>query len=133
MSNVQRLFLHGVILIFVFSEANESANMDTSDWLSYSNTENNFTFKYPKDWEVIDEGVYKTAYGLTLQKIGKSENSDHWIRINSPQFTEEDGKCITVDAQQICTYSKDMNILNIFKKVSDSFKFKHQQLDQNKK
>lgn len=116
------------------SKAKETNNTDVADWLSYSNSENNFTFKYPKDWEVIDEGFYKTAYGLTLQKIGKSVNSDNWIRINSPQFTEEgEGKCMAVDAQKICTYSKDVNILNIFQKVSASFKLRHQQIVQNKK
>ena len=97
---------------------------DTDIWLSYSNDENKFTFKYPREWEVIDEGFYKTAYALTIKKTGGDEDSDNWIRINSPQFQAEDGKCIECNNQFICTYSKDANVIAIFKRVAASFRRK---------
>jgi len=132
MISQRRSYIHGLILIYflVFVVCGSGTartigdDSDTVNWQSYSNAENKFTFKYPKDWEVIDEGFYKTAFGLTIQKIGGSEDSDKWIRINSPQFQEEDGKCIEVDKQLICTYSNDANVQEIFKRVAASFKLK---------
>lgn len=126
----RRSHLSGLILVYflVFAVCGSAAaskngdDADTANWLRYSNAENKFTFKYPEGWEVIDEGFYKTAFGLTIQKIGESEDSDNWIRINSPQFQEEDGKCLEVDQQLICTYSNDANVLDIFKRVAASFK-----------
>ena len=103
---------------------------DLSTWRDYSNTESGFTFKYPKDWEAVDEGFYKTAYGVTLQKTGGGEDSNNWIRINSPQFMEQDGTCLEADRQRICTYSKDPDVLNIFEEVAASFKLNRGQ--QNK-
>ena len=132
MISQRRSYVYGLILIYyiVFVVSGSATarkigdDSDTANWQSYSNTENKFTFKYPKDWEVIDEGFYKTAYGITIRKLSGSEDSDNWIRINSPQFQEEDGKCIEVNKQLICTYSKDADVLYIFKRVVASFKHK---------
>jgi hypothetical protein len=132
MNSQRRSYILGLILIYFLvsavcgsAEASKIGDdIDTANWQSYSNAESKFSFKYPKDWEVIDEGFYKTSFGLTIQRIGGSEDSDNWIRINSPQFQEEDGKCIEVDKQFICTYSKDANVLDIFKRVAASFKLK---------
>ena len=129
---LRRSFMPGLIMIFFLvsvvcgyaAERKIVADADTANWHSYSGAESNFIFKYPKNWEVIDDGFYKTAYALTIQKIGGDEDSDNWIRINAPQFQEEDGTCIVVDTQQICTYSKDAEVLNIFKKIAASFKLK---------
>ncbi|HDR16204.1 MAG TPA: hypothetical protein ENN79_12100 [Desulfobacteraceae bacterium] len=96
-------------------------NADIIKWNMYTNEENHFFFEYPKDWEVIDNGLYKTHYGLTIQRIGKCDDSDDWIRINSPQFTVKDGKCITINDQHICTYSNDASVLDIFDKIAASF------------
>ncbi len=119
-------YIYGLILacllafiIFVFTTTNIN---DDAYWQSYFNAQNNFAFKYPKDWEITDDGFYKTAYVITLQKIGESENSNDWIRINSPQFQEEYGKCIEVNSQKICTYSSDADVLEIFDRLVASFK-----------
>lgn len=101
-------------------------NTDVPAWNWYANEENHFSFAYPKDWEVIDEGFYKTHYGLTIQRIGRHEDADNCIRINSPQFSVEDGRCITVDDQQICTYSKDAAVIDIFRKITAGFSFEQE-------
>jgi hypothetical protein len=93
----------------------------TSGWNSYADDVNHFRFSYPKDWEVIDEGFYKTHYGLTIQRIGREEDSNNWIRINSPQFSVEDGRCCEVDEQQICTYSQNATVIEIFENIVASF------------
>lgn len=128
----KRAYVHGCILMYFivfvicgYATAREIGDdADTANWQSYSNAENKFSFKYPKDWEVIDDGFYKTAFGLTIQKIGGSEDSDNWIRINSPQFQEEDGTCTEVNKQFICTYSHDADVLSIFKRIAASFQLK---------
>jgi len=117
-----------VCLFLVFAVFGSTIEIKAGDdtnaqgWQTYSDAENKFIFKYPKGWEVIDEGFYKTVYGLTIQKTSEKENSDNWIRINSPQFQEEDGNCIDVGNQIICTYSKDADVIEIFKKIAHSFK-----------
>ena len=132
MNSQLRTHVNGLILIYFLAfivcgsaaARNIGDDADIANWQSYSNAENKFSFKYPKDWEVIDEGFYKTGFGLTIQKISGSEDSDNWIRINSPQFQEEDGQCVEVNKQLICTYSHDADILDIFKSVAASFKRK---------
>ena len=101
----------------------EKKNISISDWKTYSNPEVNFTFKYPNNWEIIDDYFYETASGaesetrtITLQKI-KDENSNNWIRINPRQFQREFGKCEGI----FCTYSEDQRILDIFSKMSATF------------
>ncbi len=132
----QRLSIQTAISVLLFSFlfigtacASKVGDDDIADWLIYFNAESGFTFNYPADWEVVDDGFYKTAYVATLQKIGGSEDSNNWIRINSPQFMEEDGKCLEADNQRICTYSKDTDVLNIFEKVAASFKLNRTQQD----
>ena len=110
--------------IFIFGYANAEEDAGIADWQAYSNAENRFTFSYPKDWEVIDEGFYKTAYSLTIQRIAGSEDANNWIRINSPQFQEEDGKCIEVELQRICTYSQDAEVLDIMERLAAGFKLR---------
>ena len=108
---------------FICSACIFVADNDTyiSTWKRYANEENHFRFNYPNDWEVIDDGFYKTHYGVTIQKINQREDSDSWIRINSPQFSMENGRCIAVNDQQICTYSNDEIVIDIFQKIATSF------------
>jgi hypothetical protein len=108
-----------VLVIFKFSTTNIH---DDAYWQNYFNPSNSFAFKYPKDWEITDDGFYKTAYVITIQKIGDGENSNDWIRINSPQFQKEYGRCIEVDNQKICTYSSDADVLEIFEMIAASFR-----------
>ena len=129
-SNGSRFFLFFVFIITGSACAEKvGGENDISDWQSYSNVESGFTFQYPTDWEVVDDGFYKTAYVVTIQKIGGSEDSNNWIRINSPQFMEENGQCLEADGQQICTYSTDANVLNIYHRVAAGFKLEHAQKD----
>ncbi len=105
---------------------------DTAHWLTYSNPKSNFTFMYPKGWEITDDFFYKTHWSVNIQKIGGDEDSDNWIRINSPQFQEEDGICVKVGEERICTYGRDPDVLEIFKKVAAGFKLKGLQQDKNR-
>ena len=99
---------------------------NVSQWKHYSNEESGFQLIYPVGWEVIDEGFYKTHYGLTIKRIGGEQDSNDWIRVNSPQFSEEDGMCATVSDQQICTYSKDSAVIDILHAISASFVSRHE-------
>jgi hypothetical protein len=108
--------------------AENSKNANTAHWEKYSHKEANFTFRYPKGWEIIDDDFYETAGGaiatqrsVNLQKIG-DEEADNWIRINPRQFDESDGKCVTKGKDSLCTYSKDAEVLTVFKKIVASFK-----------
>jgi hypothetical protein len=95
---------------------------DMSTWQSYTNAESGFSFRYPKGWEVVDDFFYKTGYVATIQRVGSSEDANNWIRINSPQFQIGDGKCIDVDKQHICTYSKDTKVSGILEMLATSFR-----------
>ncbi len=99
----------------------QAAGDQDAEWKTFRSRESRFVFLYPPDWQVIDEGFYKTNYGITMYRLGKEEDSNDWIRINSPQFMEEDGRCASISDQQICTYSSDPQILAIFDRVTESF------------
>jgi len=103
---------------------NKEVKNETTDWQTYSNPKANFTFKYPNDWEIIEDYFYETAAGskaknptIVLQKIG-DDDSNNWIRINQRQFNCECGKCAGIFG----TYSKDSEVLNIFDRIVESFK-----------
>ncbi len=99
---------------------------ETLDWNVYSNPEVNFTFKYPKDWEITADHYYETIAGIkasiptiVLKKIS-SENSV--ISINQRQFLCEQGRCETILENEIETYSKDAETLSVFEKIISTFK-----------
>jgi hypothetical protein len=126
MINQRTIYIYGFILacllafgIYISTTTNIH---DDAYWQSYFSPQNSFVFKYPKDWEITDDGFYKTAYMITIQKIGDSDNSNDWIRINSPQFQEQYGRCIEAYNQKICTYSSDEDVLEIFEMVAASFR-----------
>lgn len=111
MNSLGRRFTHGLIAI-VFSifvavgsatAKNVGDGANATDWEIYSNPGSNFTFKYPKGWEITDDFHYKTHWSVNLQRIGGDDDSENWIRVNSPQFQEEDGVCIQIDQESICT------------------------------
>ena len=77
----------------------EKVKDETADWKTYISPEGDFTFKYPKDWEIINDYIYETAAGIKseyrtveLRKIG-NESSNDWIRLNPRQFQSEFGTC----------------------------------------
>ncbi len=118
--------------VFLFSGgATAAANnqeTDTASWQKYSQGEVHFTFRFPKDWEIIDDDFYVTAGGALAtqrsvngQRI-EDENSDNWIRINPRQFDESDGQCIKVGKENLCIDSKDAGVLAVFKKMVASFR-----------
>jgi hypothetical protein len=101
----------------------------TSQWQTYFNSEAGLSFKYPSDWKVEDEGFYETAGGvksdkwsLIIYRDGHKEDSNDWIRFNPRQFQVGDGQCIQVDANDICTYSNDAQVLSTFRKVAATTK-----------
>ena len=100
---------------------------ETVNWRVYSSSETNFTFRYPENWEIIDDYFYETAAGIKseqrtviLQKIG-DEDSNNWIRINPIQFQYHIGKCIETNGNTIGTYSKDSEVLEVFDNIVTSF------------
>ncbi len=114
-------------------EATDNNNSQNSGWQNYYDADSGFVFIYPNGWEVVDDFFYKTHYVATIQRIGGSKDPINWIRVNSPQFMENDGRCIEVDMQSLCTYSKDEAVLEIFEKFAASFKCEHPEENANKK
>lgn len=124
-------FNHSLLLAASGLEKNE----ESSKWQEYNNQESGFIFTYPKDWEITDDFFYQSAgaqsagaagkdegmWTIILQQIGKNDDSNNWIRINSPQFQELDGTCIIISQQNICTYSRDAGVLELLRKIADSF------------
>ncbi len=137
MASLCRFFTRGlvpVIFLVFFAIGSASAKKagdadDTAPWLTYSNPKSNFTFMYPRGWEITDDFFYKTHWSVNIQQIGGDKDSDNWIRINSPQFQEEDGVCVKVGEETICTYARAPDVLEIFKKVAAGFKLKGIQQD----
>jgi hypothetical protein len=100
-------------------------------WNVYANPEADFTFKYPSNWEVIEDYYYESASGMkakvrtvTLREKG-DEDSNNWIRINPRQFMRRFGLCKTVDGNEICTYSENLEVLKIFNEIMETFSVKY--------
>jgi hypothetical protein len=113
-----------LVSVFVGSAAAQKRGDcdNTANWQTYSNPRSNFTFTYPKGWEITDDFFYKTHWSVNLQKVVEEKGSNNWIRINSPQFQDEDETCTKVGKEHICTYSRDPDVLEIYKKLTVSFK-----------
>ena len=110
-----------VISIQEVDNTGQDKTTNTATWKNYDNPEYGFTFKYPQNWIVEDEGDYETAGGaqsdvpsLIVYEQGQEENSDNWIRINPRQFMLEDGRCLEIGEYAICTYSRDAAVLAVY-------------------
>ncbi|MBU4338962.1 hypothetical protein KKB43_04785 [Patescibacteria group bacterium] len=109
---------------------------EMKNWQIYSKPELDFTFKYPQGWNVIQDYFYETAAGIKasnptiiLQKIGDNNINDE-IRINSRQFDCEHGKCAEViDYMTVGTFSKNLEVLDVFGKIIKSFEKKDETAD----
>lgn len=102
---------------------------DMADWQTYSNWRARLTFKYPSDWVVGDVDFYETAGGakatevsLTLYQQERYEDSENWIRLNPRQFQDDDGQCVEAVGNQICTYSRDAGVLEVYRRVAATMK-----------
>jgi eight-cysteine-cluster-containing protein len=108
---------------------------ETTDWKTYFNPQDDFTFKYPQDWEIKYSYIYKTPAEskakrstVTLGKMGDkdygmlSELESEWIFINSRQFpcTIEPCKCNHVEDLEVAICTEDLERLGIFKKLTSS-------------
>jgi hypothetical protein len=98
-----------------------------ADWLTYTSGDSSLTFRYPPDWEIIEDFVYETAGGavadvpsITLGKIG-NEDSNDLIRINPRQFQTEYGTCLEAGGHTVCTYSSDSAIVSLMEKIAATF------------
>ena len=99
-----------------------NTSTSTADWQTYANPEANFTFKYPKDWEIREEYFYKQKEYLTVVICRKNEDAyyqGNCIRINEPQCPCET-KWIQGNWISICV--EDSEIVGIYNQVIKSFK-----------
>jgi len=96
-----------------------------NDWNTYSNPEAKFTFRYPKDWDIISEYFYETPAGfksegmtVTLEKEEKGG-----ISINLRQaMCSSPCWCKEVKDNIIQTCPKDSEALEVFNKIVSTFK-----------
>ncbi len=111
---------------------------ETFGWKIYSNPGINFTFRYPRDWEIKEEYQYKSAACgidpkckgvryIVLNKI---------VDIRPPRMCEREKFGIVINMSQctgvkwsglpgnnwICVFDKNPEILNIYERVKESFK-----------
>lgn len=104
-----------------------SGNADNSDWNVYSNPQTNFTFKYPKDWQVKDY-EYKSAAcqansdctGIWVIELKKPEDTKTLIAINLPQcsgFKNDD----LLGNNWICLFEENNETLEIYENIKKSF------------
>lgn len=122
MSFVQNYF-DKIVNTFKFTEEKD----EIADWNVYSNPEVDFTFKYPKDWEIKQDYFYTWPDGtvsdkrtVVLRRTGDNASND-WININMRQFQCDWGTCKDVLGNTIGTYSEDEEILSDFNKIIFSF------------
>jgi hypothetical protein len=96
---------------------------ETTNWKTYSNPKANFTFRYPKDWEIREDYFYKTAVNPTVIVCRKEEPTGIYrncIQINMPQFPCEIRSEIKGNWIGICVENPE--ILKIYEELTASFK-----------
>jgi hypothetical protein len=118
----------GMVSTTTRTETDYGQDTSIEGWQTYSNLETDLTFKYPKNWEIIEDYFYETAGGIKsenrtviLQKIGDND-SNNWIRINPRQFQCSAGICLNTDNNIFATYSKEPEIQDIFNQILSTFK-----------
>jgi hypothetical protein len=96
-----------------------------NDWHTYSNTEANFSFRYPKDWKITSEFFYETPAGIKsdAMTVVLESNSKAGISINMRQaMCSSPCWCREVKGNLIQTCSEDSGILEIFNKIVSTFR-----------
>ena len=110
---------------------------ETSAWKTYSNSEVDFTFKYPLNWEVKEEYQYKSAacqmnseckgvHYILLNRIDYTrqtkmgEKDKHGIAINMPQCTGIKWSNLRGN-NWICVFDENPEVLNIYEEIKESF------------
>jgi len=93
-------------------------------WQTYTNPAANFTFEYPKDWEIREEYFYKDNPDPTIVICGKEEPEGviaNCIQINMPQFPCETVSWVNRNWIGICV--NDPGIVGVYEKLVSSFIF----------
>lgn len=75
---------------------------------------------FEKDFYISPE-IKAKERTVVLQKSG-DDDSNNWIRINPRQFQCSLGKCTEIEGNIIGTYSKNLEVLNVFEKIVTSLK-----------
>jgi hypothetical protein len=132
-----RFLIAATVCYFFFNpsllqaDSGTEKDKESAAWQEYNNPESGFLFTYPTGWKITDDFFYQSAgaagtdegvWTIILQQIGKDDDSNNWIRINSPQFQKLDGTCITISQQDICTYSREISVLEVLKRIAASFR-----------
>lgn len=110
----------------------EESKIDTSDWKIYNNPETDFTFKYPNNWEVKQDYLYKTAAGVEAESrtviLGPiGDKRSEIININVPQIATGYNPNIC-EFKELCrgnyivTCKKEPEILEVYHLIINSFK-----------
>ncbi len=98
---------------------------ETIEWNVYSNSNVNFTFKYPQDWEIREDNFYKESTVPTIVVCRKSEEkyvTANCVQINMPQAPQ--GKRETrIEGNYIVLYSEDPELLAVYDKLIATLKF----------
>ena len=74
-------------------KSDDTANDETVDWKTYTNTEFDFSVRYPKDWEVAPEFLHgvvhgATAYELIFVSIPRVPNADYSATITIYELSD---------------------------------------------
>lgn len=107
-------------------------------WKIYSKPEVNFTFQYPKGWEIKEEYQYKSAacqcdpectgvHYIFLNRIddrrpaGMGEKEHFGIAINMPQCNGIKYSDLPRN-NWICLFDKNLQILSVYEQIKESFR-----------
>lgn len=97
------------------------------EWPIYNHPQGRFGFRYPPEWEIIDEYYYETAAGeqspyltVILAQIGNNDPNEEII-INPRQPQCEHGLCQEIGPHLILTYSEHEYVQKVFERIVASF------------
>lgn len=68
-----------------------TGEIDTSNWLTYSNVEYGFSFRYPSDWKIQQKGSYINVYSPEKAKelaVDPVTSPDLYIKIEEDKNTD---------------------------------------------
>lgn len=119
------IFIAGGILAwqYLMAPEEEVVEDETADWKTYSNPKANFTFRYPKNWEIRHDYFYKVAENPTVvvcRQEGPIGVIANCIQINMPQFPCETRTEIEGNWIGICV--EDPEISEVYYQVINSFR-----------
>lgn len=104
------------------------------EWVEYQSPGTGVRFRYPADWQVIEDGHYAEAAQagrlharviLAPRGADAEHQSNDWIRLNPQQFMPGQGTCVELGDDRFCTYSDSPQVLAVLHQMAEHFSGGH--------